>query len=249
MSLILLYGSAAGGAGPVDPATLSPSEHYDNTVGSGRTNGDWFSKIAGTIGWNAGGGAASLFSQTQNGLEYFETDAGGTALSGNTTPRPVVCDDVDMSYIWLFKIRATNPGSDGMFTQTGENGDVELSIDIGAGGAITYYAEDKSKNISSIAISGGDKRDNTWHIMGMSLANATNGAMSVYFDDGAVQTYTPAAWAPSHYNGALWAGDKMYGNPYCAWTGIAEVIFWRSKIITAEEFAGVRLWLIDKWGL
>ena len=251
MSLLLnLKGAAGGGGGvrPVDPATLSPSEHYDESVASARANNNWTDKIGGTVRWNFGAGAASLFAQTQNGLTYYETDNLGTPFGSTTTPRPFVNNDQDASFIWVVKVRATNPGSDWFFKQTGENANVEARMQMSAGGVPTCYFEDKSKNVSSLVIDG-DIRDNDWKIYVITFKNASTGELIVYKKDLTSANYTPPAWVASHFNGALWAGENLYGTPYCAWTGIAELIFWRNKILTAEEAQGVILWLKSKWAI
>ena len=233
--------AASASGGPTDPITTA-TEMYTEV---GRKNDEWLDEIGGIVGFESGGGQFSLFTQTQNSLEYYETDASGSSLVSNASA--FLSNDVPFSACFVIKVRATGAASDEYVRQSGENANATWRF----WGQVNKYPEGwiRDKN-GEVLTAPGDfvMTDNVWRIFFMTANNVTGaGELKLYNSAGVTVSDTNASWVASNYNGTSFC--RAYGTAYPAWTGLAELGFWNDRILTLEEVNSYGQFLASKWDI
>lgn len=243
---LLLYSDTGGGGGgtePIDPASLSPNNSFDERD---RANNSWKCQV--TTKTFGDGGAVSFFPFTQNSLEYFETDASFTPLFRYDLTNWFTSGTNSFSFIIVHKTRVVGSTTNKkLFWHTSDDPQATWYLTRNADLKPWYVATDDVGEV--LAATGSHVlNDDVWNISIMTVKQAANAAeMFVYQSTGETLSATNASWALSNYNGQQ--SGTFCTHTGASWTGTAELIFWNNKILTLEEANGIGTWLASKWDI
>lgn len=257
----LYKGSAAGGSGgggtpsytPIDPATLSPTEWYnenEHTTSGSQTWGDVLSTDV------LGDGAAwgGKLSDTQNGLATWGVPAFGYVGGFRTVDADrlsILASGNPLTFFIVAK-HTTDIGTktnqyvlDVSTTQSNYSGRIifrwtNFQPDFTVGDNTNWV----SAVIPDINVS-----DGTWRIYACQFEQATNDvSITLWASGNKKATNTGSSWTTRDYdtgtNGGDVFGEVAYG---CEYTWLGEIIWFGNKVLTEEQINGVATWLSQKW--
>jgi len=249
MSRFLLLYSDVGSAEtiPVDPGSLSPNNHLDETGARSPTN--WTCDVTGDSFGD--GGATSYYPFTQNSLAYYQTDAGFTPFFRNDSTNWFTSNATNFSFVIVHKTTAAgSTEQQRIFWQTSDDAQAFWEVRKWTDLYPYYRAIDDSANQMFVNDTY-PLNDNTWYITIMTVdQTASAGELTVYQSTGNKLSTTSASWVPSNYNGGL-SGTFLNGGggANSSWCGVAEIAFYNDKILTLGEANSIGAWLADKWDI
>lgn len=241
---LLLYGAPATAAAPIDPETLSPSEHYRDV--------NWRSDLE----WIDNGGSGLIF-DTRSGTKteafknskkfyhsvagYVRTGAANRAMSSWVNTDAAITmyvvmrwDGTDAQTLFYFSGTLTNQ----LFRMKGN----------GTGG---LYMQIQDQDGDDLILNPAFTLVNGWHVFAVSLANVTGaGAVSVIEGQNDPVSTTQASWTKIDMSGiqsnnTLWNNN---GNTEPWDGGWAELILYRGAHDT-DTIHRVNQWLADKYDI
>lgn len=238
---LLLYGSEAESAGPLDPATLSPVEHYKETGWS--AGPDWTDSIGSTAAFASHSG--TITSTTQNSLTVYET-ASGRILS-ETTPKSIASWTDSETAITLYIVARW----DGTIGQTviyfGGNQINEL-FRMKSNTGDELYIQHQETGGEDLILNPAMTMTSGWQIWAVRIANVTGaGVMDFFSKQGAAVNVANASWVATDMLG----NNYLFNNNTSTepWDGaLAEVILFTDAHDDAT-IGRVNAFLADKWGI
>jgi len=244
MSLLTLLDKVAGSLGPLDPATLSPDEHYKEDGWSAGIT--WSS--AGVQKWNFDAGTSPT-PGTQNGLTYYQS-VGSANIISNTTPKSLTFAVTDTG-ITLYLVVRPDSGlrNRTVFYLTGNNGNRLWRVKIDSVGQ--FYTQARDGGAQNLIINPSGAIDNsTFQVWVLRIKNVTgDGALDVWLNL-VKNSVINASWTATLID-AFWSGNTIWNNDGGAeaWRGaFAEMIFFKAlhTDITIER---VIAFLKTKWAI
>jgi len=258
-SFINLYNGSASGSGggvvitPIDPATLSPTEWYNETEHTTSGSQLWGDALSVDV-LGDGGGGTGMSTVLKNGLATWYAPA-FASYGGFWTV------DADRLYVGAgepltFFVVARHTTDVGTKTN-------EYVVKTGAkappySGQILFrwtdhhphiFVHDNNGHNIICQIDEIDVLDGEWRIYCITVESATNDANIVLYASGGYSYQNAAtSWVAIRYDTGTVGGGVFVEQTYRAeYTGIAEVIWFRNKLLTTDEINGVAKWLSDKW--
>lgn len=184
-SFLLLYDAPSDDTGPLDPATLSPAEHYLETTWNG--SGHWTNgQTAGVFDTRTSGITAT----TVNSLKAYVSNGTTTQILRSLSSTPIALQFADtetwITYYMVFAVSAGAPVNRYPFWMAETGGDEHFGFH-NADGTVGFWWRDVSNRaatqVTPAAVSDGNPRVYAWRVN-----NVTNAVVADLWVNGTKNT-------------------------------------------------------------
>jgi hypothetical protein len=251
---LLLYDAPSsgggGGGGGVDPATLTPAEHYNDTTVSA-TPVYWVDIVGSAAAFDSKG--AGILPTTYNSLACWNNTNGADYYfrSASSTPRAMQWANTE-NWITIYMVIGlsssfNNSGYPFQFIDGAGGGSGVFGYATQGTGVMSFIVRDGTPNTMTQLT--GDLRDSTPRVYAWRIKNVTNDGISdLWINDVKSATVTVNPFVPiaSDGNSTLFntvtTGEGAWLSQFC------EVILFKAEH-TDDQCSGISQFLMAKWGL
>ena len=176
---LLLYAEVSGTDSPLDPGTLSPSEHYKEDGWFFEINPDWRDDIEG-VNRAFDNGGSNLTPTSQNGLTCWESAGNSTLNSLSSLRSGTTWLEADNYITMYFVVRWDGGTTDYLLDWFGATGSQGFQVAMTTGDRSFFKVTDESSNILQLypatVLSSG------WQVWALKIQNLTNDSKATWIN-------------------------------------------------------------------